>query len=355
MTATGSYNLWDEIILREELKFLHGHYGEMVNFTVFTHDKKSALFQDDSITWSTYFPHALFRNPFANIWYFFSNVWRISRADILIVGGGWLLFDNEEGVSFTNLLYQWYFRTKVARLAGTTIVYLGISLEVKQVKNKMMLRKLFQKGDFIIVRDEKSAGLLDALEIPCSQIYDIAFLLIPEKVEKMPDKKRIGISVRWGFFGDNEDEIPKIYDYLIEKGYDPIFLVHTTEWYESQNDALYINRLMTGRTYNRTNTIEQTLKIYPTLFAVVGMRLHAGILSCVHGLPLIMISYGPKTEEFVNLIGNKWYTINPENLTKDAFQKLLEDLEKNYDSLHANMLERYKTIRADLITKLRML
>lgn len=68
-----------------------------------------------------------------------------------------------------------------------------------------------------------------------------------------------------------------------------------------------------------------------------------------------MISYGPKTEEFVNLIGNKGYTINPENLKKDTFQKLFEDLEKNYAFLQANMIERYKTIRADLITKLRLL
>lgn len=355
MTATWSHNLWDEIILREELKFLHGHYGEMVDFTVFTHDKKSALFQDDSVKWVTYFPHGLFSNPFANLWYLVKNIWCISRADILIIGWGGLVFDNEDGVSFTNLLSQWFFRTKIARLAGTTIVYLGISLEVKQVKNKMMLRKLFQKWDFIIVRDDKSAGLLEALEIPCSQIPDIAFLVTPEKVEKLPEKKRVGISIRWGFFGDNEDEIPKIYDYLMEKWYDPVFLVHTTEWYEAQNDSLYIKRIMTWRTYNTTNTIDQTLKLYPTLYAVVAMRLHAGILSCVHGLPFIMISYGPKTEEFIGLVGNKWYTISPEQVTLAEFQKIWEDLEQHYGFLHENMLERYKTIRAELITKLRTL
>ena len=355
MTATGSYNLWDEIILREELKFLHGHYGEMVDFTVFTHDKKSALFQDESVTWAMYFPHAFWRHPIANIWYLIANIWRISRADILLIGWGGLLFDNEEGVSFSRLLSQWYFRTKIARMMGTTIVYLGISLEIKQVKHKMMLRKLFQKWDFIIVRDDKSAGLLEALEIPCSQIPDIAFLTVPEKSEKLPDKKRVGISVRGGFFWDNEEEIPKIYDYLIERGYDPVFLVHSTEGYESQNDALYMKRLMLGRTYNTTNTIEQTLKLYPTLYAVVGMRLHAGILACVHSLPLIMISYGPKTDEITNLIDNIWYTMKPEGVTVESFAKLWEDLEAHYESRRANMLERYQTIRADLVSKLRTL
>ncbi len=81
----------------------------------------------------------------------------------------------------------------------------------------MALRKIFKAGDFLIVRDDKSAGLLEALEIPCSQIPDIAFLYVPEKVEKLPEKKRIGISVRGGFLGESESEIPKIYEYFQNK------------------------------------------------------------------------------------------------------------------------------------------
>ncbi len=356
MTATGSYNLWDEIILQEELKFLHWHYWEMVDFIVFTHDRKSSLIQDESIHWTKYFPHGLFRNPLANIWYLIRNVWLIVRADFMIIGWWGIIFDNEAGISFNNLINQWWFRTKIARLSGTTIVFLWISLEVKQVKNKMLLHKVFKKWDFIIVRDDKSAWLLDALEIPCSQIPDLAFLYKPDgKVEKKPEKKRIGISIRGGFFWDNESEIPKVYDYLTEKWYDPVFLVHTTEWYENQNDLVYIRRVMQGKKYNTTNTIEQTLKLYPTLYAVIGMRLHAWILAITHGLPLIMISYGPKTDEFSNLVDNKWYTIAPHELSMDIFRKLWDDLEKHYDFLRATSIERRETIRADLIKKLRTL
>ncbi len=356
MTATWSYNLWDEIILEEELKFLHGHYGEMGDFVVLTHDKKSAFIQDDSIQWATYFPHGLLRNPIANIWYLIRNVWLIIRADFIIIGWGGIIFDNEDGVSFNSLLTQWWFRTKIARLAGTTIVFLAISLEVKQVKNKMKLHKIFKKGDFIIVRDDKSAWLLDALEIPCSQVPDLAFLYRPEEnPEKMPEKKRIGISLRGGFFWDNESDIPKIYDYFVENGYDPIFLVHTTEWYENQNDLLFIRRVMQGKKYNITNSIEQTLKLYPTLYAVIGMRLHSGILAITHGIPLIMISYGPKTDEFVNLVDVKGYSLPPHEFTFEVFQKLWQELENHYGFLKANSIERRETIRADLVKKLRTL
>ena len=352
MTATGCYNLWDEIILREELRFLQAQYGESAHFTIFTHDKKSALFDDKDVSWITYFPHGIFKNPLGNIWYLIRNIVTIWRSDILIVGGGGLLFDNEEWVSFGSLINQWYFRTKIARLAGTTIVYLGISLEIKQVKNKMALRKLFQKGDFIIVRDEKSAGLLEALEVPCSQIPDIAFLLVPEKIEKKPEKKRVGISVRGGFLGESEVEIPLIYEYLVNKGYDPVFLIHTTKWYESQNDALFIKRVMSGKTYNTTGTLEQTLKVYPSLYAVVGMRYHSAVLACIHSLPFIMVSYGPKTEELMNFLDNKGYTIPPEDLSVETFSKMWEDLERLYGSLEKNMTERYTTIHEETLQKL---
>jgi hypothetical protein len=53
--------------------------------------------------------------------------------------------------------------------------------------------------------------------------------LVPEKIEKKPEKKRVGISVRGGFLGESEVEIPLIYEYLVNKGYDPVFLIHTTK------------------------------------------------------------------------------------------------------------------------------
>lgn len=104
------------MILSEELKFLQGHYGEVAEFTVFTHDAKSSFVHDANVRFVSYFPNNFFGNPFGNIWYFFKNIWLIYRADLLIIGGGGIIFDNEPGVSFDKLLMQWYFRTKIARI-----------------------------------------------------------------------------------------------------------------------------------------------------------------------------------------------------------------------------------------------
>ena len=105
---------------------------------------------------------------------------------------------------------------------------------------------------------------------------------------------------------------------------------------------------MSGKTYNTTGTLEQTLKVYPSLYAVVGMRYHSAVLACIHSLPCIMVSYGPKTEELMNFLDNKGYTIHPEDLSLETFSKMWEDLERLYDSLEKNMTERYTTIHEEI-------
>ena len=95
---------------------------------------------------------------------------------------------------------------------------------------------------------------------------------------------------------------------------------------------------MQGKKYNITNSIEQTLKLYHTLYAVIGMRLHSGILAITHGIPLIMISYGPKTDEFVNLVDVKGYSLPPHEFTFEIFQKLWQELENHYGFLKANLV-----------------
>lgn len=92
---------------------------------------------------------------------------------------------------------QWAWRIRLARLTGTTILFWGIGLEVTRIANKMKLRKLFVPGDFILVRDTQSKGLLDALEIPSIQVQDIVFLYEPPTEPKpLSDIKPVGISIR---------------------------------------------------------------------------------------------------------------------------------------------------------------
>lgn len=87
MTATGKSNLGDELILREEIRFIRSHY-QNIDITVSTYDQGAHLIENhDDIKFISYFPNHILKRPLQNIWYFIRSIISISRADILIIGG----------------------------------------------------------------------------------------------------------------------------------------------------------------------------------------------------------------------------------------------------------------------------
>ena len=95
-TATGGYNLGDELILLQEYTYLKNRYQE-ATFSVFTYDEGSSLLPEDrSVEYLPYFPHHLRTRPLQNIWYLIKTVLTIRKSDSIIIGSGGLLYDNEE-------------------------------------------------------------------------------------------------------------------------------------------------------------------------------------------------------------------------------------------------------------------
>lgn len=70
MTATGKSNLGDELILREEIRFIRAHYGN-IDITISTYNQDSHLIENpDGIKFISYFPNRIGSKPLQNIWYF---------------------------------------------------------------------------------------------------------------------------------------------------------------------------------------------------------------------------------------------------------------------------------------------
>ncbi len=354
MAAVGSYNLWDELILKWEVEYIKKQYWENIEITVFTYDPDSTLMRDASIRYVSYFPNHIGKKFLQNIGYFFHNIWLIARADVLIIGGGGIIFDNEPGVSFTGLYYQWLLRTRVARIAKTTLLFWGIGLEVTDVANKMRLKNLFKDGDLMLVRDQQSKWLLDALEISSIQVQDIVFLHEPPAIARpISPIKLVGISLRWGFLRGREMFIPELYESIVAMWYKPIFLLFSTSGEEEQNDSLFIRKMMLGKTYNTTKNITQTLDMYPFLHAVIGMRLHAGILSTVHDIPYIPISYGPKTDDLIQMLEIEHLSIRAQDFSLELFQERWQSLTDNYDREKENITQKHLSIKNSLLKNLK--
>lgn len=144
-----------------------------------------------------------------------------------------------------------------------------------------------------------------------------------------------------------------MYDHLVTMGYKPIFLVFSTSGDEGQNDLTYIRKVMLGKTYNTTKNITQTLDMIPFLYAMIGMRLHAGILACVHEIPYLPISYGPKTDDLIYTLGIEHLALIAKSITIEGFDSNWQSLVSNYDNEKMNMRDRHLSIRDQLIKTLR--
>lgn len=101
-----------------------------------------------------------------------------------------------------------------------------------------------------------------------------------------------------------------------------------------------------------TKNITQTLELFPFLYAVIGMRLHSGILSCVHHVPFIPISYGPKTDELVRTLNVEHLSIQSTELNLEIFQKKWSQFIANYPNELSNITEKHNFIRTNLIQSL---
>ena len=75
------------------------------------------------------------------------------------------------------------------------------------------------------------------------------------------------------------------------------------------------------------------------------MRLHSMILSVVHHIPFIGISYGQKTNALLEELD--WdATFSPENATSESILQSIEDVEKNYSELSATLAHAHQKFQA---------
>lgn len=113
---------------------------------------------------------------------------------------------------------------------------------------------------------------------------------------------------------------------------------------------------MKGKAYHTTETIEGTLKVYPTLYAIIGMRFHSLVLASVHMIPFLSISYGPKTKELLNILEvPDEFRLSPEHCYLPVLKIRLQKLIDQYDTEKSRIEKRQKEIHDELQLKLKTL
>ena len=347
MTATGGYNLGDELILLQEYTFLRQRYP-LAKITVFTYDQNSSLLpKDDLLSYIYYFPHALKSQPITNIGYLWKNISAIFSCDMVVIGGGELIYDQEIQSVRGPLLY-WAFRVALARLFKKRVVYFALGINLHKPYKKLLSLLFKGKHIFCSVRDKKSQQTLTQHNIEAALVEDSVFLYEKQELHNIVSTRpKVGISLRHGYLPHEQENMHNIIAYLQNKGYDVVFISHSFH----ASDALANDYLLAKKLFPEcaiTKTLQETLDIYPSLSYVVGMRLHSMILSFVHAIPFIGLSYSKKTNEFFSII-NSNFLISTQNFSFQDFCELFEKLENDADSTKFAFIQKSGKIKGQLL------
>ncbi len=217
-----------------------------------------------------------------------------------------MFYDTESGQSFDKLRREWSLRFFFMQLFKKPVVFWSIGIDLTHEN----LRKVswwftYQKAK-LSVRDIHSQKPLNDIGVTVERIWDPVFLWNPSVRNSLPVSpleipvRRVGIALRSGYLQDESENVERIVRYLQAHGFEVIFLSHSFhpthilcndyEIFRSDADRFHIAI---------TKNMQETLDLYPTLDFVISMRLHANILSVVHGIPFYALSYGNKTRSLL--------------------------------------------------------
>lgn len=277
----------------------------------------------------------------------------LSRADVLISGGGSLLQDKTSKRS----LNYYSGIMELAKFFGKKVyVYANGIGPILHEGNKKRAAKAVVKADVISVRDSGSKEELVSLGVPENKICisaDPAFLIDGRKAVGIPSRegKFFALSVRLMDVSSSESLTPRDEEILAE-------LAESVEKIAKAHGMFpLIIPMQQSRDMGISNRLKQRLEergveseIYIPLSAaelievlgraqlLIGMRLHAVIFASSAGVPVIGLSYDPKVESFMREIGQEYIV----DLAKD---KISGRLEAYADKIIENRVEIGRELR----------
>lgn len=319
-------NLWDELILKNEIQTFRELYKDQSpQFQVFSYDTKNIFYVNDEIKYFEYFPIDIkkWRNFLRNVKNFFTFLKIIKNSDKVIFGWWGIFFDTETW-NASNPLKQWLFRAIITKMFQKELIFWGVSIDIKQEKNKNLLKKIAQKADKIFVRDQKSYDFLQNFSLFSTIIPDpvfsdngktveenqkISYLQASIKTSEFQvsdlykynfENKTVWLALRSGFLKEEQQTIKHIRDFILKSWGKVMFLPHSFHPSDDQaNDKKFLESFVTEGSTLKKN-MQEVYDVYQKkhIDFCISMRLHSMILSQVYEIPFVALQYAQKTEIF---------------------------------------------------------
>lgn len=324
MMSVWCQNLWDELILKNEIQIFKKKYWEDTIFNVFTYDLDNIFYNEKNINYLEYAPIWIKnpRNILRNIKNFFKLIKTIKKSDLVVFWWWWIFFDNEVG-SFSNPLFRFVFRSKLVKFFGKKLIIYWVSIDINKQKSYKQISSIFKKADEIYVRDKHSFLLLKKLNIDSIIIKDPVFYdnwfknnenklikKIPASIFDLTSIKDIDFSNKivwiafrsgylwWGNEKKEKQIIKDIIDFILQSNWKVILLPHSFHKIDSKaNDYEFLKWFIWDNIEIKSD-MKSVYEIYKKnlIDICLSMRLHSMILCQVYGIEYIGVSYSKKTE-----------------------------------------------------------
>lgn len=277
----------------------------------------------------------------------------LRESHALVFAGGSLLQD----VTSLASLYYYCNLIRLGKKCGKPVFLLAQGIgPIRSFFGKAMAKSALNLCEVITVRDPDSLQTLRKLGVKkhVTVTADFAWLCPSETTGKeefgLPGMTSVGIAARpWKGMKNPAEVFGNFALTLFKNNYVPVLI----EMDKAKDGELLdaIAKLHGGRCPDIRNltTPSQLLARIQRLHSMVAMRLHAGILACVAGIPPMMISYDPKISAFAEIM-HLPSPLSVQNLTPDRLWNAFQEYEREKDNLKL-ILEKKRLEQTELARK----
>jgi polysaccharide pyruvyl transferase CsaB len=308
----------------------------------------------------------------------------IEDADLVLIGGGGLLYDSTFIPRLDDLLRprsQWLYQSvkiaSAARAAGKTVALYGIGVgPLLTDAGRRAARFVADCAEWSTTRDAPSANALVALRVPSSRIYPACdpamFLpssppdtaadwLTARGLDRLP-RPWIMLNVRpWPVFPDSPHArerrgslyagLSRMADLVMSVSAGSVLLLPLQIAGEDDRAALTAIEEAADRR-ERVRLLDPAADpalaqaIMGAADVLVGMRLHSLILAANAGTPFVALSYDPKVDAFAAEMSSGARCFSIENLSPDDIASSVNNALAERDDIRAQMATAVERMRA---------
>lgn len=241
--------------------------------------------------------------------YLFPHFFANKKLDLILIGGGSII----QSAGNSKRLFRIIDLAKKKNPA-LKVGALGISVgPFKNEISKIEAKKILNRLEFLVVRDQRSFDLIDNFDLKCTYSIapDLALTLSKIRAvefDKKANQKSVGVSLRIGHFSKVKLGIIKnVLNYLMAKHHVEKIKIFNFCDLKGQQDQVCTNRMIKALSPEYKSKIEiinfsyDPLDFYHQInncSLMLCMRLHASIISYAVKTPFLIMPYHQKCIDF---------------------------------------------------------